>query len=315
VVVWIAASAPALRISQWACLLALALMAADSFVHAATAVIQSGPPAQQGRLTGPMAHLTVGIYTAKMLFPCMASLLALAVASRQKEKLRLLLVLLGVFLLLVAVSGERTAMGTALVGLGGAGALLFWRVRGLRFAVVGLGMAYLVVLLAAMSMHPFVHERAQFLAAQVSDFRHSPYGQLFTAALRMGSDHWLTGVGMRNFQNACAPLMASGLVNYCDLHAHNPYLEWFAEAGLPGLLGLVAWVGVLLWVPLRAGLRAVETSEVTAAAFALGATLTSFFPFMASQSYFSNWPAILMWYSVALSHAALNLGAARTRQA
>ena len=42
-------------------------------------------------------------------------------------------------------------------------------------------------------------------------------------------------------------------------------------------------------------------------AFALAGLVTNFFPFMPTQSIFSNWPAILLWYEISVAMASMNV--------
>lgn len=42
-------------------------------------------------------------------------------------------------------------------------------------------------------------------------------------------------------------------------------------------------------------------------ACAVAVMLVNFFPIMVTQSAFSNWPAILLWYSVAVAFAGMNI--------
>ncbi|MBY0407538.1 MAG: hypothetical protein K2Q01_07585, partial [Rickettsiales bacterium] len=104
----------------------------------------------------------------------------------------------------------------------------------------------------------------------------------------------------------CLPMLESGAVNHCNLHPHNAYVEWFAELGAPGLLLFMALVAALCLRPWHA-LRRNRGPGRVLAALALGVMLLHFFPFMVTQSFFSNWPALLLWYSITIASASLNM--------
>ena len=78
------------------------------------------------------------------------------------------------------------------------------------------------------------------------------------------------------------------------------------ETGVIGLLLYVAMVGALIASAVRS-FRASHGAAQLLPAFALGTVMVHFFPLMVTQSMFSNWPAIVLWYSLSVAFAALNL--------
>lgn len=66
--------------------------------------------------------------------------------------------------------------------------------------------------------------------------------ELWRAALLVGWDNLMFGVGWRNFYAAAHPLAEQGLVNVSAIsapHPHNLYLEFLVTAGVPGLVLLI----------------------------------------------------------------------------
>jgi hypothetical protein len=92
-----------------------------------------------------------------------------------------------------------------------------------------------------------------------------PRPALWSAALRMASDHPWLGVGPDNYRHAYGPYL--GIARWDErVHANNMYLEVLAGAGVVGLvtlLWLVGTVGLALWGGAR---HAPATTHVAALA-------------------------------------------------
>jgi O-antigen ligase len=69
---------------------------------------------------------------------------------------------------------------------------------------------------------------------------------LWEAAVRLGSDHWLSGIGVGN-NTALIALLDPTRFDGEWIMAHNEFLQTYTELGIPGLLIFVAMVASLLW--------------------------------------------------------------------
>jgi len=154
-----------------------------------------------------------------------------------------------------------------------------------------------------------VQMRGQQMLETMQHYKQSDYGQLAAVALDIGQAHLLHGAGLHGYRELCPTLVSYG-ITFRGLHPHNYYLEWFAEAGLPGLLLLLAMVIVLLREDMQHLLRA-HRLEKLVPAIVLGVLVQHFFPFVGMQSFFTNWGAMLQWYTLSLSFAALPRSDAR----
>ncbi len=275
----------------------LLLTAADCLVQLITGTSLSGQPMLFGRLTGPLDRPNIGIFLAKIGLPVCAGLVAAALA-RVRGARALLLTLAVALPAVIALTGERSSLLLSLMAL----TLVICAAasvsrRPLLTLLVPLGVLGAGVSLAVAFSERLAY-RARQLVTDLSGFADTQYGMLFESGWRMFLDAPLTGVGMRGFRDVCPALLADGRARYCDLHPHNIYLEWLAETGLAGLLAFAAFLAVVLMRTLR-GLGSPGAARI-AAACAAGALLVGFFPISATQSFFSNWPALLAWLSLSL---------------
>src|SRR3546814_1680781 len=84
-----------------------------------------------------------------------------------------------------------------------------------------------------------------------------------------------------------------GLHDACYPHAHNIYLEWLSESGLVGFICFVTFVALLVWPVLR--LTWTRSDRRLTGAALCGGLIVTLFPVAATQSFFSNWPAMVVW--------------------
>jgi O-antigen ligase len=258
------------------------------------------------RLTGPMDNVKVGIFISRLSFPAAAILLFQSMQARNLRASWAALAFLCAAIIVVVLSGERTATFSCLLGIGLFCVMLAAAEPALRMkSLIALGVAALVVILL-FATQPALQGRLAFLVTNLSDFRQSAYGQLFWVGYRLGIDNWLTGVGFKGFRELCLPFLDTGEVIQCNLHPHNHYIEWFAELGLPGL-ALYLLAVLLLFRSAIQVFRANRGAARTLAALVIATLAMYFFPLLATQSFFSNWPALLLWYSISIAMASLNM--------
>lgn len=306
VVTWVAAEPRHVRrLCVWQAAL-LALVAMDTLIQYATGMSLTGRMADGERLTGPLNNVKVGIYTVKMALPIFGVLLAWALLARRMGAVVGVSAFLLALVAVVLLTGERTAFLTFMLALATAGVVLVLKYRPSRMPFLVLALVSVALVGALYQTQPGVRIRGQLLAEHLTRFWDSPYGHVFTAATTITSSYWLTGAGLRGFREACVQVMEQGIVPECQPHPHNYYLEWLTEAGLPGLLGFLALIGAL-FLPVLSALKRARAVNVLIPAFATATFVVHFFPFVFSQSMFSNWPAILLWYSLSMAMATLVL--------
>jgi hypothetical protein len=285
----------------------LALVMVDTLWQYITGTSLSGHIRDEsGRLTGPMSNVKVGIFTAKLLLPISGICLFFSVLNRKRNYIVYSISLLLGGIMIIMLSGERTAFFSTIIAVSALAACLaiveptFRKILLIGIAILTIGVGFMFV-----TQH-WVQIRAHDFYLTISNFFASNYGQLFKAGYFIGKEHWLTGAGLKGFRELCPELITSHKVEYCNLHPHNPYLEWFAEAGAVGILLFISMVAYMAYICLKAFRRQQGMYRILPA-FAFACIISNFFPFMPTQSIFSNWPAILLWYCVSIAISSLNI--------
>lgn len=286
----------------------LAVAWLDTVTQAVTGHSLSGHEPNFGRLTGPLEKPVIGMYLAKLSLGLCGGIMLLFLDGKRWRSVAAMMVL-AAMVWTVFASGERTA---SILYIGGVGTMLLaiaWRRPAFRLPMLA-GVALMACGMALMATQSdFLQERLTLLEEQASSpeavMEKSPYGQLWEAAWISWKDAPVLGHGIRSFRKLCPPLAKEHAVWYCDLHPHNHYMEWLVETGLIGVMGYLGLAVLLVWQVAR-GLRRADIADVPQWAAALGMLVLCFFP-GATQSFFSNWPAILHWLGLSMAIAVLNV--------
>ncbi len=287
-----------LAVTAWIVLL---LVMMDTYCQYVTGTSLSGNPMAGERLTGPLSAPNIGAYFVHLLFPVLGLMLREWEQNGQVQRTVMGLVSAACVIALIPLTGERSSTMSLLAGLVVFGVLLFLYQPNWRRYLFWSG-ALLLLAAAFVSTQPIVQKRTDDLKTHVGDFWQTPYGQLFQGGWLAWKEHPVTGIGIRQYPNACETLLASDRVTYCDMHPHQMYIQWLAETGIVGFSLFIGWIGLLfrhVWQMRK------HADPVYFAAGTAG-VMVALFPFVTSQSNVSNWPAGLMWFSLALSVALLS---------
>ncbi|MFN4277310.1 MAG: O-antigen ligase family protein [Ferrovibrio sp.] len=292
----------------WAAIIGFAIL--DGLLQLLRGVSLTGQPITgSGRLTGPLDRPNIGMFVARIGFPLLAVGALLLARGSRVSVLRAcaILALAATAFGFILLTGERAASLLTLIAIATSAGLAIllapppYRLYGLLLLVATAG-----VLAAIVLNSPRIMSRVAGLLNVLNNFWDSPYGELFAAGLHVWREFPLTGAGMKNFQIACQIVLGDTLKDGCHPHPHNAYIEWLAETGIIGSLGFLTFLATLgaLCIDL---LRRTPTRIV--GALVTGSLMLLLFPFTASQSFFSNWPAMLLWTSLSLVIATARLAA------
>ncbi|OKH87411.1 polymerase [Thalassospira sp. TSL5-1] len=306
---WLISDRKVVKLLCWVVSAALLLAALDALFQFVTGYSLLGGQKMAsfaGRLTGPLDRPNIGSYMSKLAFAVMAlAFVARQVFEEKKAFAFSALVMLPV-LAVIFLSGERTASVLTLAGIVAVVIGLFLVGGRARLISIGLGIAGAAGIGALLTFSSRIAGRLADLEHIVSDYAASIYGQLALMGWRFFTEHPLTGIGMGSFEKVCKAEMPPEALEFgCYPHPHNIYMEWLSSSGLVGTLPWLVFVVLVVW----AGLRMIRLGKQQTVLVALYlATLNvSLFPFAATQSAFSNWPAILTWMSISCAVAALKV--------
>ncbi|MFN4163912.1 MAG: O-antigen ligase family protein [Ferrovibrio sp.] len=292
----------------WAATIGFAIL--DGLVQLQRGVSLTGQPmVRSGRLTGPLDRPNIGMFVARIGFPLLAAAAVLFAHPARISVLRTgaILALTATAFGFILLTGERAASLLTLIAImtsAGLAILLApprYRFYGLLLLVATAGLLAVVVINS-----PRIMGRVDGLLTVLNNFWDSAYGELFAAGLHVWREYPLTGAGMKNFQIACQIVLGDTLKDGCHPHPHNLYIEWLAETGIIGSLGFLAFLAMLGVLCIRL-LR--QASGRIVGALVTGSLMLLLFPLTASQSFFSNWPAMLLWASLSLTIATGRLAA------
>lgn len=290
----------------WAATIGFAIL--DGLVQLLRGISLTGRPITGSeRLTGPLDRPNIGMFVARIGFPLLAAAALLFAPPARISVLRAcaILVLAATAFGFILLSGERAASLLTLIAIATSAGLTVllapprYRLYGLLLLVATAGLLAAIVLNS-----PRIMGRIAALANVLNNFWDSAYGELFAAGLHVWREYPLTGAGMKNFQIACQIVLGDTLKDGCHPHPHNLYIEWLAETGIIGSLGFLAFLATL--GALCIGLLR-QTSGRIVGALVTGSLMLLLFPLTASQSFFSNWPAMLLWASLSLTIATARL--------
>ncbi len=164
----------------------------------------------------------------------------------------------------VALLGLTTAATLSRGALVGLGALVVWalltrRVR-LGGALTGLAVTVALLVGAVALYGPLINERLT-LKGDVAAANVASRKALWSAAVNMGADHPLLGVGPGRFGIESPNYVTDDPVNLQRPFAHNSYLEIFAETGFPGLIAFLAMLLTSWSLAVRGRRRALAAGD------------------------------------------------------
>lgn len=113
--------------------------------------------------------------------------------------------------------------------------------------------------------------------------------EIYRAAVRIGEQHPVLGIGMGNFESYFQKLPIVGRLNYEAMHPHDIFLAFWVYMGIPGLLAFLA----LLYVVLR-------KPNYHSRKIYYFALILILFNGLSDTTIFKNDLAIIFWYFVAL---------------
>jgi O-antigen ligase len=299
---WLFTEVAAMRFATKVIIITLVISAADTLLQFFTGFSITGKPQLGGRLTSFLRRPDIGIYLAKLIFPIAGLWLYFALVDKNNKKILGGAVFLLVIVGIIALTGERAATILAFSALGSVLFVIGVYNKILRIYMISGVITISCIFSLIIYNTPFIYQRAIDSFNDISKFGDSLYGQLFKASILTWQEFgFFTGVGIRQFREACLPFKESSAVYYCDLHSHNIYLEILSESGLIGLILLSTFVVLCLYKIFQSLLLSKQDlAKFIITSFAFGGIFTILFPISVTMSFITNWSASLNWLGIAL---------------
>ena len=245
---------------------------------------------QYYRLTGPFSKRVLGAVL-MILSPVLFSVMLYKIKENARKYCVLLLPIV-LIEVIIFLTGERAALIQSCISL----VILFFCIYRNNINIVYLSIFVIFALFIAYLFVP------QYLILRHLDSinllkmgTQSEYGMLWKASIIMGLEHPLFGVGAGHFGASC-----KGLVDICNYHSHNVYLEMFAEFGIIGLLLFLLFL-VVLFKDIIVVLKKKNSERGIHYILFLGVSVSIFvklLPFLPSSSFFKNWYAVPLWFMI-----------------
>lgn len=298
VTTWLIASGRELeKIAKWNIVI-IALILIDTYWQYVNGVSLTGQPfPHDSRLGGPMSNPNVGNLLLKVALPTFAVLVYLLKNENIWKKVIFSFLVIAL-IVLIPLTGERSISLLMIFSLAIICCLYFIFMPKLRKYVIASAAGFCGIMWYLVTTQRVVFARSKLLVEQVSDFADSVYGQLYKAAFVFWKGKPFFGIGIGEFKIRC-PLEIDRIWpgSYCDNHPHNIYLELLSEAGF---IGIALFILAMFFVFSRFVRNAKTPGIFMPFAIAFSGITILIWPIIVTQSIFSNWPAMIFWYSLAL---------------
>jgi len=243
------------------------------------------------RLTGLYRRPILGITIANLFAPAIFWLL-------EEKKIKASATLAILCMTTVFLSGDRMGLMMAIAIMGVWGLLLIKEIRK-KWMIAAI--AVILSLALAVSAPDMAKRQIASTAKTITNLTSSAYWMAWKSAWDVGKDNLAFGVGIRQFRVTCPDEKYGPLIDEktgysrCYNHPHNIYMEWFAEYGIVGLIGMIALSATILAEIIRRIARGSTSPLLLGVGMMLAIRLL---PVFASTSFFSSWSAIPFWLAL-----------------
>lgn len=123
----------------------------------------------------------------------------------------------------------------------------------------------------------------------------------FESAIIMFKQHYIKGVGVRNFRKECEKDIYKKVgIYYCTTHPHNTYMQLLSETGLIGFSFIMFFLIFIFRKSYKFLIGVYTKKNKINIPLGLGfiIVLVNFFPFVTTGSFFNNWLSAMYFLPV-----------------
>ena len=137
----------------------------------------------------------------------------------------------------------------------------------------------------------------------VKDYNESSYGRLANSAIRIFSQNFLFGVGIKGYRIECNKLVNNNTDNphpQCSNHPHNSILEFLSETGIVGFILFVTFL-ISIYRKIYLNYKIYSTNKpflISSNIIFLILPSIYFLPFLPNGSFFTTWNGLFFWFSL-----------------
>jgi O-antigen ligase len=252
------------------------------------------------RLTGPFSRGVIGAYLSYISIPIIYYFFSRIINFNLNEKILILLIYF-LFLITIALSGERLAL---IIFLSSSLVIFFFSLKKKYFFYVFFFIS-IILLILYYSSNGFNHRVNQFYST-ITNFSISPWGRLFHSSYLVFESNIFFGVGLKNYSIVCDTQIADPLYyvkdvhQFCSTHPHHFYLEILSESGIVGLFLLFLTFGSFFYSIIKK-IKKIRKNIIYKEYKGLlyGSILILFiyfWPIKTSGRFFTTWNGSFFWF-------------------
>jgi len=282
----------------------IALVAIDTIYQFFFTVDLLGIPTDTtmiGRLSGPFgSELIVGSYITYISIPILAQIIF------NFEKYILIYKFyyssfIFLIFLVVLLSGERMSFLTL---LGCSFLILFIKLEIKKFLIL---ISILFTILSFLISFLYKSDRGfnfriNNFAEDISKFRTSNHGRIFSSAVIIWKNNFYTGAGLKNYRIECDKLISQNFKDkftkldiLCSSHPHHLYLQLLAETGLLGFIIFLYFIFKISSLFYKNYFMIKESIKPIYIA-SLAVMISYLWPIKSAGSFFSTYSASYFWF-------------------
>lgn len=205
----------------------------------------------------------------------------------------------------VVITGERLALIMLL------GATLLSAIFFLRFMqIIIIFVFFSIFIFLSYKFNLMFQNRLDLMIEVLSNFYHSSWGRLYESSYMLFKEHYLSGVGLKNYRVDCdfqIDPRPDHAAQFCSTHPHNFFLEILSETGLIGFsIFSIFFILILLRLRSIINFKNKNSNLLNYARGSLVVLIIYVWPIKTSGSFFTTFNGSFFWFNLGLAMLLIN---------